>query len=345
LELLHFVARQIGDQRIVVLATYNETEREQNPVLRSTEQSLVRLGVSNVRRLTPLTPQEVDDLLRHTFATDGATTRRFAAMLYDWTRGNPYFIEETLKSLVDSGSLVKKSGQWTGWEMESIRLPSTIREVIKSRVDRLSTSARTVANLAAVIGTRAAHEVLAKVSGLAESDTIVALEELIAQRVLTETGDVDAIRYDFSHPLLQQVLYSELGQARARLLHGVIAEALENLYGATAAAHADELALHFARAHSASLARKAVTYLHAAGRSALEKYANREAANYLAAAVDHLDIERAGRRTIVRTGGVADIDLGMLVHAFKVTSNTELAERSYLQIPQRKRHESHALPA
>ncbi|MFL5522871.1 MAG: ATP-binding protein, partial [Gemmatimonadaceae bacterium] len=305
LELLHFVARQISDQRIFVLATYNETERDQNPVLRSTEQSLVRLGVSTVRRVTPLTQQEVDDLLRQMFETDSASTRRFAAMLYDWTRGNPYFIEETLKSLVESGSLVKRNGRWTGWEMESIHLPPTIREAIKSRVDRLSPNARTVANLAAVIGTRAAHDVLAKVSGLAESDTIAALEELIAQRVLIETGDADSIRYDFSHPLLQQVLYSELGQARARLLHGVIAEALESLYGGAAPAHADELALHFARAHSASLARKAVRYLHAAGRAALEKYGNREAANYLAAAVDHLDrdpsITDAPREEILAT--------------------------------------------
>jgi DNA-binding CsgD family transcriptional regulator/tetratricopeptide (TPR) repeat protein len=140
-----------------------------------------------------------------------------------------------------------------------------------------------------VIGTRAPHETLAKVSALEESKIITALDELIAQRVLQETGDVDTIHYDFTHPLLQQVLYSELGQARARLMHAMIAEALEALYGDTALVHADELALHFARAHSPQLARKAVRYLNAAGRSALEKYANREAANYLAAALEHLD--------------------------------------------------------
>jgi tetratricopeptide (TPR) repeat protein len=75
------------------------------------------------------------------------------------------------------------------------------------------------------------------------------------------------------------------------MLHATIAEALEALYGDASAAHADELALHFERAHSRKLARKAVRYLHAAGRGALEKYANREAANYLAAALEHLDSE------------------------------------------------------
>ena len=289
LELLHFLARQMGEQKLMLVGTYNEAERDANPVLRTSEQSLLRLGVLAVQKLSPLSQLEVEDLIRGMFGSDGAATKHFSALLYDWTRGNPFFVEETLKSLVDSGALAQRDGRWTGWEMQTIPLPSTIRDVVKTRVDRLSPSARTVANLAAVIGTRAAHDTLAKVSGLNEAEIIAALDELIAQRVLIETGDVDSIRYDFTHPLLQQVLYSELGQARVRRLHALIAEALESVYGDDAVGHADELALHFARAHSDPLERKAVRYLNAAGRSALEKYANREAANYLAAALDRLD--------------------------------------------------------
>jgi DNA-binding CsgD family transcriptional regulator len=128
---------------------------------------------------------------------------------------------------------------------------------------------------------------------LAEIELIAALEELLAQRIIEESGTVDDIWYDFTHPLLQQVIYSELGQARARHLHAIVAEALETLYGDTAVAHSDELALHFARAHAPRLARKAVRYLHAAGSAAIEKYANREAANYLAAALEHIDNQEA----------------------------------------------------
>src|SRR2546426_804554 len=280
-------------------------ERDSNPVLRSTEQSLLRLGALVVQKLAPLGAAEVDEIVVQMFGVDKNATRHFSAMLYDWTRGNPFFVEETLKSLVESGALSQKDGRWTGWEMETLELPPTIRDVIKARVDRLSANARTVANLAAVIGTRALHDTLATVSGLSEKEIIGALDELLAQRILEETGSVDAIHYDFTHPLLQQVIYSELGQARARLLHATIAEALESLYADSAPAHADELALHFARAHSQSLGRKAVRYLHAAGRGALEKYANREAANYLAAALEQLDkdptITDAPREEIVTT--------------------------------------------
>jgi predicted ATPase/DNA-binding CsgD family transcriptional regulator len=305
LELLHFVSRQIEGQKILLLGTYNDTERDSNPVLRTTEQSLLRIGSLTVQKLAPLDQAEVEDIVQQMFGVDKASTRHFSEILYDATRGNPFFVEETLKSLVDSGALTQREGRWTGWEMETLHLPSTIRDVVRARVDRLSINARTLANLAAVIGTRAAYDTLGRVSGMSETEIITGLDELIAQRVLQETGSVDAIHYDFTHPLLQQVIYSELGQARARLLHATIAEALEAAYGNAALDHADELALHFARAHSQALARKAVKYLYAAGRGAIEKYANREAANYLAAALEHLDkdstITDAPREEILST--------------------------------------------
>ena len=217
LELLHFVGRQIEGQKIILLGTYNEAERDSNAVLRSTEQSLLRLGVLTVHKLGPLGQAEVEDIVHQMFGVDKNVTRHFSAMLYDWTRGNPFFVEETLKSLVESGALSQTEGRWTGWEMETVQLPSTIRDVVKARIDRLSLKARTLANLAAVIGTRAPYDTLARVSGLSESEIIAGLDELLAHRVLEETGSVDAIHYDFTHPLLQQVIYSELGQARARL--------------------------------------------------------------------------------------------------------------------------------
>src|ERR1700737_1016615 len=305
LELLHFVARQIEGQKIVLLGTYNEAERDSNPVLRSTEQSLLRLGSLTVQKLAPLQIADVEDLVQQTFEVDKVSTRHFSVLLYDWTRGNPFFVEETLKSLVDSGALTKHDGRWTGWEMETLQLPSTIRDVVKARIDRLSPGARKLANLAAVIGARAAHDTLANVAELSETEIIAGLDELLAQRVLEETGSVDAICYDFPPPLLQQVIYADLGQARARTLHATVAEALERAYGDAALSHSDELALHFARAHSQPLARKAVRYLYAAGRGAIERYANREAANYLAAALDHLDkdpaISDAPREEILST--------------------------------------------
>lgn len=292
LELLHFLARQPREgARIAVIGTYNESERDANEILRTTEQSLLKIGAASVHRLEPLGERQISELLHEKFGVPATQVEGFAALLYDWTRGNPFFIEETLKSLKDRGRLVESDGRWSGWDTESLDLPVTVREVLGARLDRLSPNARAVANFIAVIGTRARYEAVRLVSGLAESELVNAIDELRSARVLDEAGRDDGLAYDFAHPLLREVLYTGLGGARARLMHAQVAQSLESLYGLTAPAHADELAFHYARAQSRDLAPKAVKYLTAAGRTALEKYANREAADYLAAALDHLDRE------------------------------------------------------
>lgn len=289
LELLHFIARHIGGQRIALLCTYNESELDQNPTLRSTEQSLVSLDVARLMRLEPLSQADLHTLLRTVFRPDAASASTLAARLYSWTRGNPFFTEEILKALVESGALHERDGSWFGWEAELPGLPRSIRDAILTRVDRLSAPARTVANLAAVIGTRVSHDALVVVSGRSEAEVLSALDELRDRGVIAESVDEGVIRYEFTHPLVRDVLYAALGIARAYLLHAAVAESLEALHGDHADEHADELAYHFARAEARGPARKAVRYLAAAGRLALDRHANREAADYLAAALNQYD--------------------------------------------------------
>ena len=289
LELLHFVARQLPGQRIVVLCSYSDAVRDSNPALGSTERSLTSLGAASVVRLSPWLRADSDELVARLFDVDPSTIRDFAALLYERTRGNPFFTEETLKSLVDSGQLRREDDRWVGWDLTDFRLPSTVRDAIVARLERLSPASRTVVDIAAVLGTRASYEALEAVSGFASSSLVEAIDELRRDRVLVDADAADGVHYDFTHPSLQAVLYAELGKAAARLLHGRIATALEQMHGAAAEAHADELAFHFSRASSIELAPKAARYLYAAGRSALARYATREAASYLGAALDLVD--------------------------------------------------------
>ena len=289
LELLHFLARQIGTERVLVVGTYNSAERDLNPVLRSTEQSLVGIGAARSHEVGPLSHDATVELLHRVGGAERAATREFAALLYGWTRGNPFFVEETLKALVAAGRLVEHEGRWEGWTLERLDLPRSIREALLARFDRLDGDARLVANLAAVLGARVRHDVLGAVSGLADDALLAAIDELRRQRVLVESVEDGEVRYDFEHPMVRETLYAELGLARSRKLHAVVAEALERRYGADAAVHADELAFHFARADARAAGPKAVRYLRAAGREALAKYANREAASYLETALTLLD--------------------------------------------------------
>jgi DNA-binding CsgD family transcriptional regulator len=299
LELLHFVARQLQGQHIAILCTYNDAQRDANPALASAERSLVGLGAATIVRLAPLSRGETDTLLADFFGVEAGAIRDFAASLYERTRGNPFFIDEMLKSLVEAGKLRREDGRWTGWETTDLDLPHTVRDAIVARLGRLSKSARAIADLAAVFGSRVSYAVLGVVSELPEPTLVEAIDELRRDRVLADVEGADDVQYDFTHPTLQATLYAELGKARARLLHGRIAVALEHHYGAAADLHADELAVHFSRAASPDSAPKASRYLAGAGRSALTRYATREAATYLSAALDLVD--RDGEREALRS--------------------------------------------
>jgi DNA-binding CsgD family transcriptional regulator len=287
LELFHFVARQIPTQSIAILASYNDAEREAAASVRGIEQSLAGIGAASQMRLGPLSHEAVAEIVQRRFGVDAGTSRQFVALLYGWTRGNAFFVDETLKWLVESRALEQENGTWIGWNIESLNLPPTVRDAVTSRIDRLSERARAIANTAAVFGARLSFEQLRSISGFGETELVSVLVELALQHVFEEIPMTGEAAYDFTHPVLQQVTYAQLGAARARLLHGQIAESLENFYGSGASSHAGELAFHFAR--SGSLAPKAVKYLSEAGRNALSTYANREAAAFLTAAMQQTE--------------------------------------------------------
>lgn len=286
LELLHFMARQIEGEPIVLLGTSNDTARSQNRRLEAVERSLVSAGVATTLRLEPLSPEDTRTLVHASFGAGEQEISGFAALLYDRTRGNPFFVEEALKALVHSGRLYREDGSWHGWDVEALELPHSIRETLLARVERLGAVARPVADLVAIIGTRASYGLLRAAVPHSESDLVDALDELCAQRVLVEAVEGDTVMYDFTHPLLRDTLCAEVGAARSRLLHARIAEALELVHGNQAREHAGELAFHFVRAHPSGRSPKAALYLALAGRNALGRYANREAADYLIAALE-----------------------------------------------------------
>ena len=186
LELLHFVARQIGRGRIAIIGTYTETELERNVALQEMEQSLLALGSAKLLRLGALSQESVEQLVCDAFAVDHPSARQLARRLYSWTRGHPFFIEEMLKSLVASGRLYERGGTWLGWEVHELDLPRSVRSAVSKRLEQLSIDARTVAGAAAVIGARLRFGVLAAVCELPRESVLAAIDERCRAGVLTE---------------------------------------------------------------------------------------------------------------------------------------------------------------
>jgi predicted ATPase len=112
LELLHFIARQTNDVRLVIIGTFKPGEMESSAVLRAMVPSLRNQRVATVHELGPLTPAATDELVRVVFETDATVAREFASHLHRRTGGNPFFIRETLKALVSAGQLYRAGTQW-----------------------------------------------------------------------------------------------------------------------------------------------------------------------------------------------------------------------------------------
>ena len=293
LELLHFLARQLAGSQVMVVCTYNDQDRDRRRALVRTERSLRDVGAGDVLHLQPLQRDQVSELVSRSFGVDIDVVRDFAGVLYGWTRGNAFFVEETLKAMAASGRLRRESGTWVGWDAKEFGMPATIRDAILQRAGDFPEETRKVLDMAAVVGSRVSFGVLESVTGLDAEVVLTAVEELCRVGLLEERSAGPEVVYDFRHPLVRQTLYDEFGLQRVRMLHGVVAQALETYYGREADRHADELAYHFARTDGHRLREKAIRYLAAAGAQALEQRADHEAIAYLRAAIERSDSDDA----------------------------------------------------
>ncbi len=285
IDLFHFVARNVARHPLVLVATYNDAQREANRGLRAAERSLASLGVLTRHPLTGLTVEETATLVSESFGVTAGAIGEFAQRIHARTRGNAFFIEESLKALVVGAVLRQDGDRWVGWHTEQLALPDTIRDALSVRFENLSDGAKHLVQIASAVGTHVPHALLMRIGGLEKPALLATIDELRGERLFEETEGAAGPTYLFTHPMLQEMLYAELSLIRRSQLHGEIADALEAEYGASALLRAEELAVHFRRAEARTHRDRAVRYLVAAGKLALDRGANREAADSLEAAV------------------------------------------------------------
>ena len=289
IELLHFVSRQLGKERVLLVASWNESDRPLSDELRLALRSLRAVRVVTDLRLTPLTRDNVAMLLSTAFHVEREDVAPFATLLQDTTRGNPFFVDQTLRELVSRGALREQGGVWVGWHVDQLMLPPSVRELLLARLDRLSDNARLVGDVIAVIGTTAAHDVVRATSGLSEDALRLALGELRDEGIVIEQADGAAVTYDLAHPMMRQTLVAHVGLARERELHVTIATAIESVAGRRADREAEAIAAHWRKADPRVEPARSVRWLLKAGRQALDRLARREAAVMLRAALDRID--------------------------------------------------------
>jgi tetratricopeptide (TPR) repeat protein len=202
------------------------------------------------------------------------------------TSGNPFFVTEMLRNLIESGALVQGSGgRWElRGELSELGLPQSVREVIGHRVERLGDSVRRALTAAAVIGRDFDVEVLAGMVEQAEDELLDLLEEGVEASVLGEQADRPG-SFSFAHALVNHTLYEDLGPTRRSRLHRRVAETLEELCGDDPGPRVTELAHHWTAATATVDPTKALDYSRRAGERALDELAPDEATRWFGQAL------------------------------------------------------------
>jgi DNA-binding NtrC family response regulator/tetratricopeptide (TPR) repeat protein len=198
------------------------------------------------------------------------------ALVLDKAEGNPFFIEELVRSLEEQGVVRRADDQVVlAASLDEVSVPDTVEEVILDRTHRLEDSLKQVLEVASVIGRTVPLALLRAVTGRAEAALGADLRGLQAAEFLHETRLVPEVEYTFKHALTQDVAYGRVKPDARRSLHARIVEAIESLYRDRLDEHVERLAYHAARGERWS---QAVRYSRRAGAKAFERSANREAA-------------------------------------------------------------------
>jgi ABC-type oligopeptide transport system substrate-binding subunit len=294
--LLRHLARRTRRQRLMIVATYREVELDETRPLHEVLLDLNRERLATRLRLPRLDRGQTRELLAVLF--DEEITPEFLDGIYRETEGNPFFIEEVCKALVESGKLYFQDGRWHRPSMDELGIPQSVRVAIQSRLRVLPADSRETLCLAAVLGREFDFDTLAEASDRDEDTLIDALESAERAQLIEEVSGEREGPYAFVHGLIPSTLVAGLRTLQRRRLHRRAAIAIETL-------HPDDfeaLAYHYNQAGDAE---KGVNYLLQTGDRARALYAHQEAIASYQHALEFLkevgDLERAAR-TLMKLG-------------------------------------------
>ena len=225
-------------------------------------------------RIDPLPSESAEELLDFLLGADTGL-EPLKRLLIDRTEGNPFFLEESVRTLVETKALVGGVGAYRlAAPVEGIQVPATVRAILAARIDRLPPEEKRLVQTAAVIGKDVPFALLHAIVDLPEEVLLRSLPHLQAAEFLYETSLFPDPEYSFKHALTHDVAYGSLLQERRTVLHARIVEAIERLHAARLMEHVERLAHHALRGQQWE---KALTYFRQAGARAFSRSANREA--------------------------------------------------------------------
>jgi DNA-binding CsgD family transcriptional regulator/Flp pilus assembly protein TadD len=285
LEFLLHLARRARHLPLLLLVTYRS--EAPHPGLRHWLTQLDRERLTQEFPLRPLSRSEVDDMVRAILAGEYPVDADLLDTLFTLSEGNPFFVEELLKSLIATGELQSVEGRWVRRveKREAFGgafIPRSVQETVHQRTEQLSAGAKQVLTLAAVAGRRFDFPVLQQALHGDENHLLALMKEtMAAQLVVEESAD----QFAFRHALIREAIYSALLVRERQALHRTLADILEQLSTSPALRerYLGDLAAH---CYEAGMWEQALTYTQEMGDQVLTLHAPRAAIHYLTRAVE-----------------------------------------------------------
>ena len=273
--LLNLLVESIGTAKILMLANY----RPEYSHGWGSKTYYTQL------RLDPLGRESAEELLE-ALMSDAVELRPLKRLIIEKTEGNPFFIEEIVRALFDQGVLVRNGAVKVTRSTSEIHIPPTVQGILASRIDRLPPAEKALLQTLAVIGKQFPLGLVKRVMQKPEDELERMLAALQLGEFVYEQPAFPETEYIFKHALTQEVAYGSLLVERRKELHERTAAQIEALFNSRPEDHYGDLAHHYSCSGNSL---KALEYLQLAAQQAIERSANTEAINHLAAAAHLLN--------------------------------------------------------
>ena len=285
LELFPHLARKLRGVPLLLVGTYRTDELHRRHPLRPVLAELSRIRIADDIALRHLSEDEVSDFLREAMQLSRSPSAEFRKAMFETCEGNPLFMEEVLRALVERGDIELRDGQWRRTkDVAEIAIPDTLRDAVLLRFTSLPAETQNVLRQAAVIGQEFDFDLLRRVTGSEDADLVAALRASIDAQLIVEGPDQqESDRYSFRHALTRESILLDLLKRERRRVHAIVGEAIESGVGADAASHAEELAYHFDEGGDRE---RAFRYRDLAARESYRLFAFARAARHLERAVE-----------------------------------------------------------
>ena len=288
LQLLQHLLLSQRPSSLLVLGTYREGEMVPGHPLASAIADLRRTSRFERIHLSGLDEGGVGALV--SFYGGSAAPESLLRTIHHGTDGNPFFVEEVMRHLIENGTLFVEDDRWrSSLTIGEIGVPAAVEEVLVSRVGRLSDDAGLALRNASVLGREFSFDELREMASIDADPLIAALEEALAAQLVVEEPAEGPARYAFTHALVREALYRGMARPRRERMHADAARAIAATRGESGDAEVAALALHYRQAGDAGDPARAIEYSLRAGQRASELLAWDDAVVHLDGAVSLLD--------------------------------------------------------